>query len=172
MRVANRKRWLQAITLEREVMGHRGSQEQGHMQAAMESWLGSGWSMQESKEGRREAQGYVGARKQRGSSLGETPGSQFGEEEHRTPKCHAEVGGTTVQLNRIWDSGHPSARGILHETQLCLGDGGRGTPTEVGQLKGIPLGDMSLVVRVEWVLGGYHGSHFIGDNCGMPQAQK
>ena len=55
MRAADWKRWLQAITLEREVAGHRGAKEQGHMQAAIESWLGSGWSMQESKEGRREA---------------------------------------------------------------------------------------------------------------------
>ena len=63
MRVVDRKRWLQAIMLEREVAGHRGAQEQGHMQAAMESWLGSGWSKQESEEGSREAQSSVRARK-------------------------------------------------------------------------------------------------------------
>ena len=42
MRVVDRKRWLQAVMLEREVVGHRGAQEQSHMQAAMESWLESG----------------------------------------------------------------------------------------------------------------------------------
>ena len=86
MRAADRKRWLQAVMLEREVTGHRGAQEQGHMQAAIESWLGSGWSMQESKEGSREVQGSIGARKQRGSPLREASGSQFGEEEHGTPE--------------------------------------------------------------------------------------
>ena len=55
MRAADQKRWLQAIMLEREVMGHRGAQEQGRMQAAMESWLGSERRVQESKKGQREA---------------------------------------------------------------------------------------------------------------------
>ena len=51
MRAVDRKRWLQAITLEREEAEHMGAQEQGCMQAVMESWLVSGQSKQEDEKG-------------------------------------------------------------------------------------------------------------------------
>ena len=57
MRAADRKLWLQVVTLEREVVGHWGAQEQGCMQATMESWLESGGRVQEGKEEQREVQG-------------------------------------------------------------------------------------------------------------------
>ena len=85
MRAADQKRWLQAIMMEREDMEHMGAQEQGHMQAVMESWLASGWSKQEGEEGSWEVQGSIRGREQRGLSLGELPGAQTGEEEHGAP---------------------------------------------------------------------------------------
>ena len=73
MRAADWKWWLQAIMLEREVMGHRGAQEQGHMQATMESWLRPGGRVQEGMGEQRAVHGQGGAGTQRGSSPAEVP---------------------------------------------------------------------------------------------------
>ena len=109
MRAADRKQWLQVVTLEREVAGHQGAHKQGHMQVTMESWLASGGRVQEGMEEQREVQGQREVGKRRRSFAEEVPRCQVGREDHGPQAHQVEDGGRTFQENRIWDQGHPSA---------------------------------------------------------------
>ena len=108
--------------MESEDMEHVGAQEQGHMQAVMESWLASGWSKQKGEEGSWEVQGSIRGREQRGLSLGELPGTQTGMEEHGAPGHSMEEGRGIFWEDRLWAGEEASARGNLCESQPSLGD--------------------------------------------------